>query len=238
MIYERVMVFGAHPDDEGTMARTIAKLSAAGTKVTTVIMTNGCEGYPSLEMKDTIVATRTAEAAHCDRVLGIAHRVIMDIPDMGLTNDKQTLQEVIRLIREDRPDAVFTHGPDDPHRDHVAVHHITRSACFHAAEPVAIALGNPWKPRFVYYHKGVQSTLTRVIVDVTEFRCKRLEAAMTQESQYSVFRRTKEDFEKEIAAVRASDKRCYDTFWLAEWMRLGDLLPTNIAAPSNYHGER
>ena len=238
MIYERIMVFGAHPDDEIAMARTIAKLSASGTDVTVVIMTDGCEGYNQPDMREAIVATRAREARACDRVLGIATHINLGLPDMGLRDDKETVQRLISIIREHRPDAVFTHGPSDPHRDHVTTSRVTKSACFHAGEPVALALGAPWRPRFVYYHKGVDRALPRIFVDVTEFREKRLEAEATQKSQYAVFRKSASDFDADIASRRADRSPCFDCFWLAEWNRFQTLLPSGLEAPDNYYGER
>jgi len=72
MDYERILVFGAHPDDEFTMAGTMAKLADAGVKVYVATMTNGNEGYPRPEWRDTIVEMRRAEAAEADKVLGVA----------------------------------------------------------------------------------------------------------------------------------------------------------------------
>ena len=46
MTYRRVLVFGAHPDDETTMAGTMARLAFGGTKVYVAILTDGREGYP------------------------------------------------------------------------------------------------------------------------------------------------------------------------------------------------
>ena len=63
MDYERVLVFGAHPDDEMTMAATMAKMVSAGTQLYICIMTDGCEGYPKPEWKDKIVAMRKQEQA-------------------------------------------------------------------------------------------------------------------------------------------------------------------------------
>ena len=84
MDYERVMIFGAHPDDEILMAGTVAKMSDAGVHVVVVTCTDGCEGYPRPEMKDEVVQMRRKEAEHCDKVLGIARRVWLGRPDMAL----------------------------------------------------------------------------------------------------------------------------------------------------------
>ena len=231
---KRALVFGAHPDDEIAMSRTIAKLSDIGVEVTVAIMTDGSEGYPSPDLKDKIAGVRKEEARRCDEVLGVHEHVFLDAPDMGLQNDKPTMQRVIELIRRLKPDAVFTHGPTDIHRDHVATHHISMDACFHAGEPVAVALGAPWRVPFVYYHKGVSRPLPEVVIDVTAYREKRLEAQATQTSQYAVFRMTAEDFANDIAAAKSAKGACYDRFWLAERSVMTDFLPLDLTASDQH----
>ena len=229
MNYRKVLVFGAHHDDEITMAGTIAKLSAMGVEVVVAIYTNGCEGYPRPEMRDTIVEMRRREAEECNKVLGISRRVYFDRPDMGLVNDKQTLQDTIRLIREVQPDAIFTHGPEDPHRDHVNTSLISTEACWHAGEPVAAQLGPFWKTPHLYYYKGVVTKrLPQIVIDVTETAHKRPLALATQVSQHTLFGRTVEDFHREAEHIRTSGERYTERFWIAETVVLSDFLPKGL----------
>lgn len=229
MNYERVLVFGAHHDDEITMAGTIAMLANAGVQVTVAIMTDGSEGYPRPEMKDTIVEVRRREAEACNQVLGLHRRVCIDRPDMGLVNDKATLQECIRVIREVRPDAIFTHGPEDNHRDHMNTSHISVEARWHAGEPVAAELGPSWHTPHLYYYKGVVTRLLpRVTLDVTPWADRRPLALATQVSQHTLFGRTKEQFEQEAEALRRSGEKHYEHFWIAEKTELFGLLPSGL----------
>ena len=103
MDYERVLVCGAHPDDEVAMAGTIAKLSGRGVQVFVLIFTDGCEGYPEPELRERIVEVRRREQDACDRILGVHRRIRLDRPDMALENDKDTFLECLRIIREIRP---------------------------------------------------------------------------------------------------------------------------------------
>ncbi|MBD3182236.1 hypothetical protein GF312_08090 [Candidatus Poribacteria bacterium] len=226
MDYKTIMVFGAHADDEIRMACTMAKLSKAGVRVVVVTMTNGCEGYPRIDMKDKIVEMRQKEADECDKVLGIARRIILDMPDMGLTNDKETLQKCIKLIREERPEAVFTHGPIDRHRDHLNTHYISVEARWHAGEPVAAELGESWYPPHLYYYKGViGNELPSIEIDVTDTGEKVAEALATQVSQHTLFQRTKEDFLAEVEQIRKNRPKRIDTFWITEKVKLKAFLP-------------
>lgn len=228
MNFQRVMVFAAHADDEITMAGTIARLSAEGVRVVVVQMTDGCEGYPRPEMRESIVALRRQEAEGCDRVLGIARRIMLMRPDMGLMADKETLQECIRAIREERPQAVFTHGPIDRHRDHRNTHALSVEARWHAGEPVAAALGPSYYPPHLYYYKGVTGIQPQIRFDVTATAHKRYEALATQVSQHTLFRTTREELLARAEEVRVAGTPQFESFWFAEWNEFPDFPP---AAP-------
>ncbi len=225
MDYERVLVCGAHPDDEVAMAGTIAKLSEKGVQVFVLIFTDGCEGYPKPELKEEIVEIRRREQEVCDRILGVHRRICLERPDMALENDKETFLECVRIIREVRPDAIFTHGPYDRHRDHRAVSAITVEARWQAGEPVSAELGPPWHTPHLYYYRGVQALLPRVVVDVSETAHKRWEAMAAYESQHTLWGRTKEEFAEEAERVRESGERYIETFWIAEETVFSDFPP-------------
>jgi len=216
MNYERVLVFGAHPDDEIAMASAMAKMADMGVHVTVAIYTDGCEGYPDPSLAATIVQMRAEEQAECDKVLGIARRHCFNRPDMALENDKQTFLGTMELIRDVRPDAIFTHGPWDRHRDHRNTHAISVEARWQAGEPVAARLGQPWVTPHLYYYNAVHDPLPRIEWDVTGYAHKRLEALATQVSQHVLFGRTRESFLAEAEEVRKANPTASATFWLGE----------------------
>lgn len=215
-MYERVLVFAAHIDDEMTMAGTIWRLSQERTTVHVIAMTDGCEGYARPEERDTIVATRKREAAACDHVLGIAERVFMDEPDMGLLCSKETTLRCLREVRRIRPDAIFTHGPADRHPDHRATSRISLDALWQAGQPVCAELGAPWRTPVVYYYKGVREPLPEVVVDTTDVAYKRHEALATQESQFALFGAGRAEFLARAEAQRTNPQPAHETFWIAE----------------------
>ena len=225
MDYERILVFGAHPDDEFSMAGTMAKLADQGVEVYVATMTNGNEGYPRPEWRDTIVEMRRGEAAEADKVLGVTRRWILDVEDMGLTADKATVKECIRIVREVRPHAVFTHGPHDRHRDHLATHVVAVQATWHAGEPVAAELGAPWRTPHVYYYKGCNLPLPTVVFDTTGYAHKGAEARATQVSQHTLFRRTKDDFLAEAERLQRERPAAAERFWIVDTNMLPDFLP-------------
>jgi LmbE family N-acetylglucosaminyl deacetylase len=224
MNYKRILVFGAHPDDELTMANAMAKLASEGVEVYVCIATDGCEGYPSPEMKDSIVAIRKEESAAADRVMGVSRRYSLDVPDMALANCKENLLQFMRVIREVRPDAIFTHGPDDTHRDHLATHKLSLEAAWQGGEPVSVELGEPWVTRFVFYYKAVMRwTLPKIVHDTTGFTHIRPETLATQVSQHALFGKTIDDFLAEAARLKAEGAPSNHTFYMPEGFVLRDL---------------
>lgn len=217
-MYSRILIFAAHDDDEISMAGTIAKLSGHGTEVTVVMFTDGREGYPDAKDRDTIVSRREQEAAECDKVLGVAHRIRLKQPDMvGDGYELSALHEAIRAIRTYRPEAVFTHGPNDRHRDHRALSAMSLDAVFHAGEPVSALLGSPWKTPWIFYYKGVDAgKLPRFEIDITDTAHKRFEALATQVSQFTLFKTTKEELVAKVEQMRRERKPTVETFHLCE----------------------
>lgn len=225
MNYERIIVFGAHPDDELRMAPAMARMAAEGTQVVAVIFTDGCEGYPRPEMKDEIVALRAKESEAAQQVLGVDRYVNLDAPDMGLVNSKEMLKKVIKVIREVRPEAIFTHGEKDRHRDHLATHTITLEAFWHAGEPVSAELGPPWKTPHLYYYKNTSAEGPVVEYDASEYAYKLPEALATQVSQHTLFRRSKESFLEDAARLKANPPRTVMRFILHPWTVLKEFPP-------------
>jgi LmbE family N-acetylglucosaminyl deacetylase len=219
LIYKRVLVFAAHYDDEITMAGTIAKMAAAGTEVQIVNITDGSEGYPQAGRRNNLVARRKREAAACDRVLGISRRWHLDIPDMGgSAYTKDQLQECVRIIRQARPEAIFTHGPRDMHNDHRLTSGMTVDAAWHAGQPVAAVLGKPWPSALVFFYKGVgpgTGPLPEVNLDVTAYAHKRWEALATQNSQFTLFKKDRKSLLMEAEKIKNSGQTVREKFWLA-----------------------
>ncbi|MGI5816775.1 MAG: PIG-L deacetylase family protein [Armatimonadota bacterium] len=224
MDYSRVLVFGAHPDDELTMAPTMAMLAEQGVEVYICISTNGSEGYPRPEWKDEIVQMRAREMADADAIIGTTERIAIGADDMGLANDKATFREFIHVVRQVRPEVVFTHGPHDMHRDHLNTHAISREAVWQAGNPVSAELGEVWKVRYLLYYKGVQDRQPDVVLDVSDYAHIRPLTQATQRTQLTLWSTTVEQLEAEAERLRSSDEPFTNTFWFEERMHL-DYLP-------------
>lgn len=186
--WNRVLVFAAHPDDEIIgCGGTIARLTAEGKQVFVLTFCAGETGYATVEQKETIAQVRQAEAQACDRVLGIAERVILGKPTQGVVNDRETYQRCVRLIRHYRPDLILTHWNEDKHRDHRAISALTDEARWKAYENVLADFGEPWYTPELYYYEVLELfPHPSLLVDISDYLPKKLEAMQTQQSQFAV----------------------------------------------------
>jgi len=213
MNFRRIMVFAAHPDDELVMAPAMARMASLGVEVVIALMTDGCEGYPDPSLRDTIVELRRQEAAAADEVMG-TRRISFGYPDMGLVNDKATFLRVLEAIRAERPDAIFTQGNVDNHRDHLATHDLSLEAAWQAGQPVSTALGEPWRTPQVWYYKNMGARPPDLVWDVTGFAHVRQLTLATQVSQHVLFHSTKESFLEEAERIKAANAPASQSFWV------------------------
>lgn len=188
--WRRVLVFGAHIDDETIgPGGTIARLSKAGAEVTVVTFTGGSSdtGYSRVELKDKIAQMRREEAAAVDGVLGVRERIFLGRPSQGVVNDTATYQECVRIIRQVKPDVIFSHWNEDKHRDHRAVSEITDEARWKAWDNVLADLGAPYyTPEFYYYEINELFPHPTILVDITEAMNTKCEAMERVTSQLDV----------------------------------------------------
>jgi N,N'-diacetylchitobiose non-reducing end deacetylase len=124
---KRILVFEAHGDDmEFFAGGTIAKFADAGHDVTVVVATDNDKGSFELTA-DELRALRDGELNGAAGVLGVARVVPLGYSDGDLAYDatpRVLRGQFMRLIRELRPDIVFTWDPFTPyegHPDHRAV---------------------------------------------------------------------------------------------------------------------
>ena len=79
-----------------------------------------------------------------------------------------------------------------------------------------MALGEPWKTSHLLYYKGVKpGDLPKIDIDVMETFHKRFEASATQNSQFTLFRKSREQILEEVEQTRKSGKKQTESFWIA-----------------------
>jgi len=191
---DRILVFGAHSDDETIgLGGTIARLAEIGYEVIVITFcwseTGEWEdsGYARAEWRRSIAMMRRDEALKADEILGVRKRIGLGLAVQGVVNDRATYQRVVKIIREYRPIAIFTHFYEDKHRDHRAVSALAEEARWKAAENVLADLGKPWyTPALFFYEVTEPFTHPSHVVDITETFHKKLEAMQAFRSQLEV----------------------------------------------------
>lgn len=125
-----VIAVGAHPDDvEIACGGTLAKLAAQGYRVGIVDLTDG-EPTPRSPGPEV----RLAEAAEAARVLGVAHRVTLELPNRRLFDSFESRVALAKEFRRHRPRIVIGFGDKTPMAspDHWQAMQITDAAVFYS----------------------------------------------------------------------------------------------------------
>lgn len=130
----RVVAFGAHAfDAEATTGGVLAKLSRQGSDITIVHMTLGERGH-RVAGADAYAGQKKSEAERSAELLGAKVRML-DYEDTQLPNDEAAKMVMCDLLRELRPDLVFTHWEGSWHKDHRHANELVMDGCFYAALP-------------------------------------------------------------------------------------------------------
>ena len=155
----------AHPDDETfIIGALVPKLVAAGGRAHLYCATNGDAGRTSsvpVSSREELGAIRRAELHSAARVLGFHTVVAPGHPDgalAGVPADELT-GEIVRFLRQHRPQVVITFGPEggrNAHRDHRAISRAATAAFFLArlatSYPEQLEDGlEPHTPARLYY---------------------------------------------------------------------------------------
>jgi len=131
------MVIFAHPDDaEFTCGGTVAKWCAQGWTVYYVLATSGDKGtHDTALTSQELAAVREQEQRDACRILGVKDVIFLGYPDGFVRADAELRGEVVRLLRQYRPDVVITWDgfrQGFNHSDHRAVGIAVRDAVYPA----------------------------------------------------------------------------------------------------------
>lgn len=139
---ERVLCFTAHPDDiDFGAAGTVAAWTSAGVQVSYCIMTDGDAGGFDPAQREEIVRLRVEEQQRAAALVGVTDIHYLHQRDGYLEPSHEVMREVVRLIRQLRPDVVVSMHPErnwnriqKSHPDHLAVGEAVTRAVYPALE--------------------------------------------------------------------------------------------------------
>jgi len=192
---KRALVIAAHPDDaEFGCAGTVALWSRQGWEFYYLICTDGSKGSndPDLVV-ERLVATRRREQLEAAKVLGVKEVFFLDYVDGEVTYSRQLVRDLVRYIRLVRPQAVFSHDPNQivadrfiNHPDHrfvgmAALDAVYPMARTRPAYPELLAEGlEPHRVQEVYLWTSSQPNWA---IDITDTLETKIQALLCHRSQ-------------------------------------------------------
>jgi len=130
----RLLILGAHPDDaEFHAGGLVWRYSQAGHVVRLISATDGSAGH-FRSSGPPLAQRRAREAQRAAQSLG-ATAEVWTHPDGALEPTLALRHQVIRTLREFRPDLVLTHRTCDYHPDHRAIGQAVQDACYLVTVP-------------------------------------------------------------------------------------------------------
>ena len=118
----------AHPDDpDVSCGGTLARWVSGGSEVHVLVCTNGDKGTTDPDvLPGDLAGTRAIEMSEAAKVLKLAGLHTLGHPDGEIDNDAKLREQVVRYVRELRPEAVLCPDPTAVlfgedylnHRDH------------------------------------------------------------------------------------------------------------------------
>lgn len=179
-----ILAMGAHPDDvELGCGGTLAKEIANGKKIGILDLTRGELGTRgSAEIRDR-------EAAAAAKILGVEVRENLAFRDGFFINDEAHQLEIIKVIRKYQPDIVLTNAIEDRHKDHGKGSELTSTACFLSGLRRIETEFNgqkqeAWRPKHVLHYIQWRDLEPDIVVDISGFMDKKLEAVKAYSSQF------------------------------------------------------
>jgi LmbE family N-acetylglucosaminyl deacetylase len=193
----RALVVAAHPDDADFGAAGTAFLwSQQGWEFYYLVCTDGSKGSEDESLTPRqLIDMRREEQRDAAKILGVKDVFFLDYVDGELTPSRPFLGDVVRVVRQLRPHALFTHDPETVivnnafvnHADHRATGLTAIDAVYPAARdrlnfPEHIATGlQPHKVAQIYIWGSPQANFE---VDITDVIDKKVEALLAHTSQF------------------------------------------------------
>jgi LmbE family N-acetylglucosaminyl deacetylase len=191
-----VLAVFAHPDDaEISAGGTLAKWADLGRDVHLLVLTNGDRGSedPDCDREELAVA-RAEEQGRAAKVLQLKDYKILDIHDGELQNTPEVRREIVRTIRQVKPQVVLTADPTTwfignrfmNHHDHRTAGATVMDAIFPGAGnptyfPEQLAEGlQPWKVPVIRF---AWTTEPNIFEDITGYLETKLAALREHRSQ-------------------------------------------------------
>jgi bacillithiol biosynthesis deacetylase BshB1 len=176
-----LLAIAAHPDDvELTCGGTLLKATDQGYQTGILDLTAGemgTRGTPE---------TRLKESAKAAKILRVAHRENLRLPDANLEVTKETKLALARRIRALKPHTVILPYWEGRHPDHYTAARLAYEGCFLAGLKQLPIEGEVFRPfKILYstvYFREVRPTF---VVDISKYFERRYDAILAYHSQFN-----------------------------------------------------
>jgi bacillithiol biosynthesis deacetylase BshB1 len=174
-----LLAIAAHPDDvELTCGGTLLKMAQLGYKTGILDLTAGemgTRGTPE---------TRAQEAAKAAKLLGVAWRGTLGVPDSDVQPSRQYKLKLASVIRELRPKTVILPYWQARHPDHYHASTLGYEGCFLAGLKQLPLAGEPYRPFKILYSTSYADVRPTFVVDITKEFEQRRKAILAFGSQF------------------------------------------------------
>ena len=174
-----VLAIAAHPDDvELTCGGTLLKMANVGYKTGILDLTAGemgTRGTPE---------TRAREAAMAAKILKVAWRSTLGVPDSDVQASRHHKMRLAQMIRDLRPRTVILPYWEARHPDHYHASQLGYEGCFLAGLRQLPLTGEPFRPFKILYATSFEGMPPSFIVDITKEYATRRKAILAYGSQF------------------------------------------------------
>src|SRR5512142_2569242 len=175
-----ILAIAAHCDDvEQTCGGTLLKMAESGHRTGILDLSAGEMGTRGT------AADREREAAEAARILRVAWRGNLHLPDARLENTLQNRLRIARVIREQRPRVAILPYWKGRHPDHYTCSGLGYEACFLAGLAKLDLEAAPHRPFKIIYATLYYDIRPTFVMDITEQFEARLQSIFAYKSQYS-----------------------------------------------------
>src|SRR5882762_5376614 len=157
-----LLAIAAHPDD--------VELTCGGT-----LIKMGTRGSPE---------TRAKEAAKAAKLLGVAWRGVLGVPDSDVQPTRQHKLKLAGVIRELRPKTVILPYWEARHPDHYHASTLGYEGCFLAGLKALPIAGEAHRPFKILYATSFADVRPSFVVDITKEFDRRRNAILAFASQF------------------------------------------------------
>ncbi len=178
-----ILAIAAHRDDvEQTCGGTLLAMNARGWRTGILDLTRGESGTRGT------AEDREREANDAARILKVAHREALDLPDGNVQNTYENRLKIAGVLRRLRPRVVILPYWQGRHPDHYTSATLGYEACFVSGLAKVETPGEqnlPHRPFKILYASLYADVRPTFVVDITPHVEERLQALLAYRSQYA-----------------------------------------------------